>query len=113
MFILMMLPLLLSAVRYGRLSLEMLVSLCSESAAEIFGLENKGRIQRGADADLVLFSEGEVDRVSTEGLVSAAGWSPYLDREVAPKPDLVFVRGQLVAENGVFVGKRPNGAPVR
>ncbi|MCA9569377.1 MAG: dihydroorotase family protein, partial [Myxococcales bacterium] len=53
----LLLPLMLSAVRYGKLSLEMLVTLCSESPAKVFGLESKGRIVKGADADLVLFSE--------------------------------------------------------
>ncbi len=105
-------PLMLSAVRYGRLSLELLVSLCSESPARIFGLENKGRIARGADADLVLFSEGEVTRVHERDLMSGAGWSPYVDREAAPKPDLVLVNGQVVARGGELVADRPNGTCV-
>ncbi len=105
-------PLMLSAVRYGRLSLELLVSLCSESPARIFDLPNKGRIAKGADADLVLFSEGEITRVDTKNLVSGAGWSPYADREAAPKPDLVLVNGQIVARNGELVGKGPTGTCV-
>ncbi|MBX2798730.1 MAG: dihydroorotase family protein [Myxococcales bacterium] len=102
-------PLMLSAVKYGRLSLELLVSLCSESPARIFDLPRKGRIVKGADADLVLFSEGEVTRVGVSDLVSSAGWSPYLEREAAPKPDMVFVAGQLVAEGGRVVDGRPTG----
>lgn len=105
-------PLMLSAVRYGRLSLELLVSLCSESPARIFGLASKGRIARGCDADLVLFSEGEVTRVDETALVSGAGWSPYADREAAPKPDLVLVNGRIVARNGELVGTTPNGTCV-
>lgn len=105
-------PLMLSAVRYGRLSLELLVSLCSESPAKIFGLEHKGRIAKGADADLVLFSEGEVTRVNEKDLMSGAGWSPYNEREAAPKPDLVLVNGAIVARNGELVGSKPNGTCV-
>ena len=105
-------PLMLSAVRYGRLSLELLVSLCSESPAKIFGLEQKGRIAKGADADLVLFSEGEITRVKEKDLVSGAGWSPYKDREAAPKPDLVLVNGVIVARNGELVAAKPNGTCV-
>jgi dihydroorotase len=108
----LMFPLMLSAVRYGRLSLELLVSLCSESPARIFQLENKGRIAKGADADLVLFSEGEITRVNETHLVSGAGWSPYADREAAPKPDLVLVNGQIVARNGELVSKKPCGSRV-
>ncbi|MEZ4322793.1 MAG: dihydroorotase family protein [Myxococcota bacterium] len=102
-------PLMLSAVKYGRLSLEMLVSLCSEAPARIFELETKGRIAKGADADLILFAEGEITRVAGDSLLSGAGWSPYVDREAAPKPDLVMVNGEMVAVRGELVAKKPNG----
>jgi len=108
----LMFPLMLSAVKYGRLSLELLVSLCSESPARILGLENKGRIAKGADADLVLFSEGEVARVGETDLMSGAGWSPYVDREAAPKPDLVIVNGQIAAAHGQLVAEQPHGRPI-
>jgi len=102
-------PLLLSAVKYGRLNLELLVALCAESPARIFGLERKGQVKKGFDADLVLFSEGEVDRVRSARLLSSAGWSPYDTREVAPKPDLVIVNGQVVAKRGEMVSDTPSG----
>lgn len=106
-------PLMLSAVRYGRLSLELLVSLCAENPAKIFHLPTKGRIARGFDADLVLFSEGEVTRVAEADLVSGAGWSPYTDREAAPKPDFVMVGGQIVARKGKLVAEKPTGRPLQ
>ncbi|MEQ1504089.1 MAG: dihydroorotase family protein [Myxococcota bacterium] len=105
-------PLMLSAVRYGRLSLELLVSLCSENPARIFGLDNKGRIAKGYDADLVLFSEGEVSKVDEAELVSGAGWSPYVHREAAPKPELVMVGGKIVARRGKLVADTPSGRPI-
>ncbi|MCB9671646.1 MAG: dihydroorotase family protein [Alphaproteobacteria bacterium] len=108
----LLLPLMLSAVRYGKLSLEMLVTLCSESPAKVFGLESKGRIVKGADADLVLFSEGDMGRVDPDDLLSGAGWSPYAGREAAPKPELVMVGGQVVAVRGELVGEKPTGARV-
>ncbi len=105
-------PLMLSAVKYGRLSLELLVSLCSEGPARIFGLEGKGRIERGADADLVLFSEGELTKVNDGLLLSTAGWSPYKERETAPKPDMVIVAGEIVSRGGALVAKVPRGRHV-
>lgn len=106
-------PLMLSAVKYGRLSLELLVSLCSEAPARIFGLENKGRIERGADADMVLFSEGDLTRVAEGELLSAAGWSPYSDREAATKPDLVIIGGRIVAQRGQLIDEQAHGTFVR
>lgn len=108
----LMFPLMLSAVKYGRLSLELLVSLCSEKPARILGLDNKGRVEKGADADLILFSEGEIARVGETDLMSGAGWSPYVDREVAPKPDMVIVNGQIAAMHGRLVAQEPLGRPV-
>ncbi len=108
----LMFPLLLSAVKYGRLSLELLVSLCSEAPARIFGLNGKGRIEPGADADLVLFSEGELTRVGKKDLMSKAGWSPYIDREAAPKPDLVIVGGEIIARRGEMIATKPCGTLV-
>lgn len=105
----LMFPLMLSAVKFGRLSLEGLVSLCAEAPARIFGLERKGRIAAGADADLILFAEGELAKVDTTGLLSAAGWSPYLDRDAAPKPEIVICGGRIVARRGKIVGDEPRG----
>ncbi len=105
----LMFPLMLSAVKYGRLSLELLVSLCSEAPARIFGLEAKGRIEKGADADLVLFSEGELTRVAAGDMLTTGGDTPYLDREAAPKPDMVIVGGKIVCRRGELLSKKPTG----
>lgn len=108
----LMFPLMLSAVKYGRLSLELLVGLCSENPARIFGLESKGRIAKGSDADLILFSEGEIAKVEEAELMSSAGWSPYVHREAAPKPELVMIGGLVVARRGKVVASAPTGKTV-
>lgn len=105
-------PLMLSAVRHGRLSLESLVALCCEGPARVMGFERKGRIERGYDADLVLFSEGEIARIDAGTLVSGAGWTPYAQREAAPKPEMVFLRGKPIAMRGRVMGDQPPGRPV-
>lgn len=109
----LLLPLLLASVHKGRISLERMVELCSEAPARVFGLSSKGQIATGFDADLVLFTEGQIDRVDAPALLSGAGWSPYADREVAPKPDIVLIGGQVVARRGFVVGEAPCGRAVR
>ncbi|MEN0065448.1 MAG: dihydroorotase family protein [Myxococcota bacterium] len=104
----LLLPLMLHAAQSGRLSLEQLVGLCCETPARLFGLTTKGRVQKGADADLVLFSEGHTQRIIADHLATRSA-SPYLGREAAPKPEMVFVAGQLVAERGQLVVDRPVG----
>lgn len=105
----LLLPMMLASVRNGRISLENLVSICAENPARMLGLENKGVVRKGADADLVLFSESELERVPEEGLLASAGWTPYAGRETAPKPELVMVAGEVVAVRGEIVGERPGG----
>lgn len=102
-------PLMSSAVQHGRLSIELLVALCSERPAEIFGLAHKGKIAVGFDADLILFSEGELLPINTNKLISQAGWTPYERREAAPKPEYVIVNGTIVAQDGRLVGSTPTG----
>jgi dihydroorotase len=109
----LLLPLLLSAVKFGRLNLEGLVALCCEGPARIFGLEGKGRVAAGADADLVMFTEGELSKVDAASLLSGAGWSPYADREAAAKPEMVILDGRVVARRGKLVADAPAGRFLR
>ena len=59
-----------------------------------------------------MFSEGELTRVSEDHLLSTADWSPYLNREAAPKPEMVMVAGEIVARRGEVVADSPPGRPL-
>ncbi len=95
-------PLLMSAVKHGRLGLERMAEMCCEAPARVFGLENKGEIQVGYDADLVLFTEGETSRLKKAPPSATSGWTPYIGREVGLDPVVVVRGGQIVARNGVL-----------
>lgn len=95
-----MLPLLLGAIKHGRLSLERLVEMSCERPAEIFNLAGKGKVEVGADADLVMFREGVTTQFTQQMVTAHCGWSPYVGREVGVPPDLVVVQGCVVAESG-------------
>ena len=100
----------LSAVQQGRISLERMVELLTEAPARILGLKKKGRLETGCDADLVLFSESDVARLQEHSLVTNAGWSPFIGRELAPKPELVILGGAIVARNGELVSDGIRGS---
>ena len=106
-------PLMLSAVHHGKLGLERMVELLSEAPAKIFGLENKGEIAQGRDADLVLFREGELARFDKRMVLSKCGWSPYVGRDIGPKPELVLVGGRKAAQRGEIVDDDVRGTAVR
>ena len=105
--------LMMFAVHHGRIGLERMVELLSEAPAAILGLGSKGRIDKGADADLVLFSEGTLERLDRSGLHRESGWSPYVGREVSPRPDLVVVNGNIVAARGEIMDDKSRGTEVR
>ena len=108
-----LLPLLMGAVKNGRLGFEDFVQMCSETPARLFGLEHKGRIEEGADADIVLVREGNTRRLKPAPTASGVAWSPFLGREVGLLPEVVVARGTIVARDGVLVDQVPEGRFLR
>jgi dihydropyrimidinase len=110
-----MLPLLLSeGVSGGRLSLPRLVDVLCETPARIFGLHpQKGVLQPGSDADLLLVDLEAVWTIDVEGLHSNAGYTPYEGREVRGRVDLVMQRGEVIVERGELRGRSGRGRFLR
>lgn len=109
----LLVPLLMSGVKHGRVGLERMVQMCCEAPAKIFGLEGKGRLEVGADADLLLFPEGETNRLRKPPKLSGANWTPYIGREVGVPPELVLVMGRIAARDGVPTEGLPPGQALR
>jgi dihydropyrimidinase/allantoinase len=110
-----LLPLMLTAVADGRLSLEQAVALTSGNAARIFGLRDKGEIRVGADADLAIVDlghEGTIDttRWLTRSKGTAAVWH---GRRVRARVTTTVVRGRAVLRGGELVGPPGIGRLVR
>jgi dihydroorotase len=113
-------PMLLDAASRGQLSLERVVDLVSTAPAKRFGLTQKGRIEPGADADLVLADlDGELE-IRDEIVLSKIGYTPYAGRRVRGVIESTLVRGRVVYRGGEVVGTPgwgrqaiPNGVPAR
>lgn len=86
-----------------------LVRLLCRAPADTFGLPRKGRIEPGADADLVVFDPEETDTISAEDNHSNADYSVYEGREVTGRVRRTFVRGELVADDGEIVADPGHG----
>lgn len=85
----------------GRTSLEQIVQMGCERPAELYGIRNKGHIEVGFDADLVLLNAGQEFKVQPSWLQSKCGWSPYEGWTLVGQPQQVWVRGQRVVKNAV------------
>jgi dihydropyrimidinase len=97
-------------VREGRLRLEQWVDLCATAPAKLFGLwPRKGQLRAGADADVVVFDPAREHGLSAGALHMETDDSPYEGQAVVGWPAMVWLRGQLVADGGRFVGAPAGG----
>lgn len=107
-----LMPIMLDHVNAGRLSLQRLVDLTSAGPARVFGIEAKGRIAVGFDADLTLVDMKARREISNRWIASKAGWTPYDGMHVTGWPMATIVRGEAAVRDEVLIG-RPQGTPVR
>jgi dihydroorotase-like cyclic amidohydrolase len=50
-----------------------------------------------------------MNRIESGDLLSSASWSPYLNKEMAPKPELVIVAGEPICQGGSLIPDTPSG----
>jgi dihydropyrimidinase len=96
-------------VARGRLTLERLVDVLATTPARRFGLRQKGSIEVGKDADLVLFDPAARRVIRATDLHHTSDYTPYEGFEVEGAVRSVFVRGRAVVRDGAFVGDRGYG----
>ncbi|MFD1571038.1 dihydroorotase [Halorubrum laminariae] len=97
------------AVNERGFSYPFLVRKMCTAPAETFGLESKGTLDPGTDADIVLFDPDESWTISAETNASRADYSIYEGREVTGQVTRTLVRGETVAEDGSIVGDPGHG----
>jgi dihydropyrimidinase len=66
-------------------------------------------LQPGSDADIVVFDPAHGHAAVGEELHSASKYTIYEGEDLFGWPDLVFVRGKLVARAGDIVAPAPGG----
>ena len=109
------LPVMLSeGVNKGRISIQQLVSLMSENPARLFGIyPQKGAIQVGSDADLVIVDMNREYTIDAQKFHSLHKHSPFDGLQARGIPVLTMVRGTVVAEEGNVMGEPGYGKFVR
>ncbi|MGA3059652.1 MAG: dihydroorotase family protein [Candidatus Bathyarchaeia archaeon] len=107
------LPLILTLVKKNRLSLAQAVQLLAEKPAEIYGLNNRGRLEQGKNADLTVVDFYDKFKIAASKFKSKAKYSPYEGWEVQGKSVKTFVNGLLVFDDGEIVARAGSGSIVR
>jgi len=108
-----MLPLMLNEVNRGRLAVNDLVRLTSEKPAEIFHLRDRGSLNEGSVADIVVVDINREHKIDASSFHSRAKFSPFDGWKVKGKPVKTFVNGQLVMDDGEIVAKPATGRIIR
>jgi dihydroorotase len=105
-------PVMLTHVAAGRLSLARFVDLMAAGPARLFGIVAKGRIAKGYDGDLTLVDLKAKRRIENGWIASRCGWTPFDGFEAAGWPIATVIRGQVVMRDGHLLGQ-PAGQPLR
>ena len=88
------------------------MDLTSAGPARIFGIEGKGRIELGYDADLTLVDLAARRIINNEWIASRSGWTPYDGMAVTGWPIHTIIRGHMVVRDEQLTGA-PRGKTIR
>jgi dihydroorotase len=105
-------PVMLTHVAEGRMTLERFIDLTSAGAQRVFGTAGKGRMAEGYDADLTLVDLNARRVITHERQASRCGWTPFDGFEARGWPMATIIRGRHVMQDGELIGTA-HGRPVR
>ena len=106
-----LMPIMLNHINDEKLTLEQLMNFVCENPVEIFGIENKGFIKEGFDADFTIVDMNKKILIKNENIESKCGWSPFEGIEFKGTPVLTIIAGKIKMKNGKILGE-PEGKPI-
>ena len=74
--------------------------LSSSNAARVFGLDRKGAIAPGFDADIAIWDPDATRTVTLEAQHDNMDYTPFEGMEITGWPELVMNHGRIVVERG-------------
>ncbi|HTI66394.1 MAG TPA: dihydroorotase [Caulobacteraceae bacterium] len=107
-----LLPVMLTHVAAGRLTLERLVDLTSHGAQRVFGIAGKGRMAEGWDGDLTIVDLKARRTLRHQDMATRSGWTPFDGMAVTGWPMATVIRGRVVMRDDEVVSQG-QGRPAR
>ena len=105
-------PIMLTHVAEGRMTLERFVDMTSHGVNRIFGLADKGRMAEGFDADLTIVDMNARRTIRSADMATRAGWTPFDGFEAKAWPVATIIRGTVVMREDEVIAPAL-GEPVR
>ncbi len=105
-------PVMLTHIAAGRLSLAQFVALTSAGPARLYAIAAKGYIAVGFDADFTIVDLKARRTIDSPWLASRCGWSPFEGMTVTGFPIFTIIRGHLIMRDGCVLTPE-NGSPLR
>ncbi len=107
-----LLPVMLTHIANGKLTLERLVDLMAYGPQRIHQIANKGRIARGYDADFTIIDLKKKNTITHAQQKSLSPWTPFDGMQTTGWPIITIIRGNVVMRDDELQGP-PCGQPVR
>ncbi len=99
-------PLLFDAmVSRGRLGPEAFVRLTATAPARLYGLDGKGDLTPGHDADIVIWDPEKKVAYGADDLHDNVGYNPWEGTTVAGWPETVIQRGTVLVRDGALLAR--------
>jgi dihydroorotase len=96
-------PVMLTHVNEGRLTLQRFVDLTSHGPNRVFGIAQKGRIALGYDADFTIVDMKARRTIRAEDQATRCGWTPFDGFEAQGWPMATIICGTVVMRDGELV----------
>ncbi len=92
----------LELVHQGKISIEKVVEKMCHAPARLFGVKDRGFIEPGFKADLVLVDMDQEWTVAHKNIHYKCGWSPFEGETFHSKVSHTWVNGKLAYRDGLF-----------
>jgi len=86
----------------GKIEINTIVNKMCHAPAKLFRIENRGFIEKGYYADIVLIDLKKPQEVNKKNILSKCKWSPFEGHIFKSTITHTFVNGTLVYDNGIF-----------
>ena len=103
-----------SIVADGSIDMIRMGNVLSRNPAQAFGLyPEKGSLEPGTDADIVIFSTEMTGVFSSDNMHTNAGYTAYEGFPFSGAPIITILRGNIIVRNGMFEGIKGQGRFLR